>query len=99
MSGCRNMKANQTGGDTVAVIVPTTTAMSLMCMVPPSMPAEKNTAMLKANSQQRTIKALSAQERLRHRKWLSANSATETTLMQQHPMKSGTLMYRSEVKR
>ena len=93
------MMANQIGGDTVVMIIPTSTAMSLMCMVPPVMPAEKNTAILKANSQQATVKAVSAHERPRHRKWLSPNSATETTLRQQNPTNSGKSMYRCDVKK
>src|SRR5574338_1286727 len=100
MSGCRNMMANQTGGETVAIIQPTSRAMSLMC-VPLGMAAvnSQNAAILKANSQQRTIKTLSVHEQPRQRKWLSASSATDTTLRQQNPTNSGTAMYRDDVKR
>src|ERR1051326_6282533 len=94
MSGRRNMMANQRGADTVVMIQPTTTAMSPTGIMPPNMPPENNPAILKANSQQRTISALSAHGRPRHRKWLSTNSATDTTLRQQKPTNTANSMYR-----
>ena len=91
--------ANQRGGATVVMIMPTATAMSQMWVMPASMPAEKSTAILKANSQQRTISAFSAHGRPRHRKWLSASSAMETILTQQKPTNSGNSMYRCGLKK
>src|SRR3954466_13536197 len=67
--------------------------------MPPNMPAEINTAILKANSQQRTISALSAHGRPRHHRWLSANSATDTTLRQQKPTNTANSMYRCGLKK
>jgi len=93
------MMANQRGADTVVMIQPTTTAMSPTGIMPPNMPPENNPAILKANSQQRTISALSAHGRPRHRKWLSANSATDTTLRQQKPTNTANSMYRWGLKK
>src|SRR5437763_15183633 len=68
MSGCRNMMANQTGGDAVAMIVLTSIKMSLPCTAPCNMPPEKNMPMLNANSQQRATSAVRAHEQPHHRK-------------------------------
>jgi hypothetical protein len=83
----------------MAISSPSPPMMSLVCTVSRNMPAKQTTTRLKANIQQRTTRVLSAQERPRHRKWLSATSATETTLRPQNPTNSSISMYRGVVKK